>query len=78
MPKIEPGEEGLYIALPSLLVAELKALAQANGRAIRYEVEQAIRRHLAAPPVLVVPPLPPAAIEAGAAKRRGRPRKSPQ
>ncbi len=75
MAKIEPGEEGFYIALPSLLAAELRELAQANGRAIRYEVEQAIRRHLAAPPVLVVPPLPPVVIEAGAVKRRGRPRK---
>lgn len=77
MPKIEPGEEGLYIALPSLLAAELRELAQANGRAIRYEVEHALRRHLAAPPRLVVRELPTSVVEPPEVMRRkrGRPRK---
>ena len=58
-------------------MSELRELAQANGRAIRYEVEHALRRHLAAPPRLVVRELPPAAVEPPEVMRRkrGRPRK---
>lgn len=61
-----PGRKGVYIELPVDLLAEVRALAERNGRDFRTEVEHALRRHLAAPPTVRVvvdtPDLPAAEV----------------
>jgi hypothetical protein len=63
-----PGKKGVYFELPVELVAELRGLAERNGRDLRSEVEHALRRHLAAPPTVRVvvdtPDLPAAEVMA--------------
>lgn len=49
-----PGRKGVYIELPVEVLAEVRALAEQNGRDFRSEVEHALRRHLAAPPTVRV------------------------
>lgn len=62
-----PGRKGVYIELPVEVLAEVRALAERNGRDFRSEVEHALRRHLAAPPTVRVlidtPDLPSAELE---------------
>src|SRR4051812_28134102 len=83
MPSQPRKNKGTYVELPEDVVEGLRALARANGRAMRDELEHAARRHLAAPPVVEVkvttPPLPPAALPAtaptgDASPPAGRPR----
>ena len=81
MPETKPGRRGRFVELAEGLDAAMVALAEANGRTYREELEHAIARHLEAPPVCRVvvdtPPMPPAEVEAGSPKkRRGRPRKA--
>ena len=67
-----PGKKGVYIELPTELLAEVRALAERNGRDFRSEVEHALRRHAAAPPtvriVVDTPELAAAEVEAGPPK----------
>lgn len=63
-----PGRKGVYIELPVELLAQVRELAERNGRDFRSEVEHALQRHLAAPPTVRVvvdtPGLPAAEVEA--------------
>lgn len=56
---------------------QMVALAAKNGRTIRDEIDQAFRRHLEKPPILILPPLDDAEVTPSTAKRPGRKRKSP-
>jgi hypothetical protein len=86
MPK-RPSQNvvGKYIELDPEVVRQMAELAERNKRSFREEVEHALRRHLAAPPVVTVqvtvPELPPATIEVQekphTPKRGGRRRKGP-
>lgn len=73
-------ETGVYLTLPPDLLTQVRELAAKNGRPLKTEVEHALLRHLAVPPILVVPALPPATVpvEPVQPRGRGRPRKSPQ
>lgn len=75
-----PTDTGVYLTLPPDLLAAVRELAAKNGRPFKTEVEHALMRHLAVPPILVVPVLPPATVpvEPEQPRGRGRPRKSPQ
>jgi hypothetical protein len=80
----KPGRRARFVEIDETLDSEIEALAVANGRTYRAELEHAIARHLAAPPtcryVVDAPPLPVAEVEVAAkkppGKRRGRPRKT--
>jgi hypothetical protein len=66
---------GTYIELDRELRAAMITLARRNARTFREEVESALRRHLAAPPVRQiierpVPKLPPAPVEVERPRRR--------
>lgn len=80
------GVVGKYVELRPELVAAFEALAEANHRSFRDELQHAMERHLESPPVrrLVerVPPVGEATVdvdpEAAAPRRRGRPPKRAQ
>jgi hypothetical protein len=65
-------KKGKYIELPEELWAQVKALADANDRDFREEIEHALQRHVADPPRIIrieeVPPLAPATVEVRADK----------
>lgn len=63
------------VELPPELIDEVRRLARAAGRTFRAEVELALRRHAAAPPVVTVPAMPDAAPPQ-VKRPRGRPKKS--
>jgi hypothetical protein len=69
--------KGVYIELAPELTAQVKALAERNGRGFAAEVRHALLRHLAAPPVVTVhvdtPPLPD--VPAPEPVKKGRPKK---
>ena len=77
MPRTKADSEGVYFELSRALAADMKALAERNGRSFRDEMTSAVKRHLATPPV-VVPVEPPALaaelVPAGQKPRRGRPK----
>jgi hypothetical protein len=61
------------------VLVELDQLALRNGRSASDEIVHALKRHLLAPPTIMVltPEMPPAEVEKGTvAKKRGRPRKT--
>ncbi len=62
------------------MAAALASLADANGRTLSDELIAAARRHLAAPPVVVVtePTLPPEEVPAGLKPKKGRPKGEPK
>ena len=71
----------LYLELDEAIRSAIDALAARNGRSVKAEIQHALARHLAAPPVVTMttPPMPPASAvvqpEPTPAKRgRGRPR----
>lgn len=71
-----PGRKGVYIELPVELLAQVRELAERNGRDFRSEVEHALQRHLAAPPTVRVvvdtPHLPAAEVESESPKSEYR------
>ena len=61
MSKVTKGMSQLSAQIPGAMLVALRALAITNGRPLSRELQNAIERHLAAPPVIVEPPLPDAA-----------------
>ena len=71
------GCKPLYVEMPLEMDSGLRELAARNGRGVKDELLHAVRRHLATPPTLVAPELPPDKVvpPADDAPKRGRPRK---
>jgi hypothetical protein len=61
--RARPGKKALYVELPDQLDGELRTYCDRRGVRIADEVRLAIRRHLANPPPVDVPPLPPLTVE---------------
>ena len=71
MPELPKGDKGIYLSLPEDLLQAVRDMADSHGRSIRGEIEHAIRRHMACPPTLISPPLPPATIDLANERKRG-------
>lgn len=65
----------LQVYMPAGLRYRLEELSGRTKRSVTAEVLHAIERHLACPPEVTAPPLPPATADAK--PRRGRPPKRP-
>lgn len=67
----------INVILPPDLDAQLREYVERTGFAISHVVQRALRRDLAAPPVVTVPPLPdaPPEVAPGARNRPGRKKK---
>lgn len=76
MPSNKRKNPGLYLELAVELLGELDALAESTGRTRTAEIAHAIRRHLDAPPTVIVPALAPAEVNKETKPRRGRRPKS--
>lgn len=61
MPRVRPGYRGMYFEVKDEVAAMLEELADRHGRTASAELESAIRRHHATPPVIVSPEGPPLA-----------------
>jgi hypothetical protein len=74
--KKRPGVVGVYVELPEEQDRRLRELAARLGLGgITDHIRMAIDRHLAHPPTLTVPPLPPVRIDS-AAKEGARHRRT--
>lgn len=74
MPRAREGFKHLSTMVPEAQLDALDALAERTGRSVAQEVAHAIERHLAHPPSVEAPPLPPARAEQPK-RKPGRPRK---
>lgn len=62
--KKRPGLTGVYVELPDEMVAELEALVKKLPIGSKADhIRLAVRRHIDNPPAVIVPSLPPTAIE---------------
>jgi hypothetical protein len=65
--KPKPGVSQVNFELPTELLDEAKAFAEARGQSLKYVMTRALRRHMNHPPPLLAdPPLPPGEPEPGA------------
>lgn len=61
--KDRPGKKGIYVELPEDVDKELRELVESLPLGgIAQHVIMAIRRHLASPPTVTIPDLPPIAM----------------
>lgn len=73
--KLPPGAVAWNVAIPADLAEAIRALAAELGRSAREETIVALRRHLAARPVILYPPVPPDDGRPVEKPQRGRPKK---
>ncbi len=78
MPAKVEGHKWLTVLVSDDVAAALDAVAKSTGRTVLVEAAHAIARHVAAPPVVMAPPLPPVEVMANEEPKRkaGRPRGS--
>lgn len=75
MPIVPDGMRQLATQVPADVYAALEGLRQRLGRSLAAEVTHALRRHLACPPSMDAPPLPPAGPDDAPRRKPGRKRK---
>lgn len=72
-----PKKAGKFVELDAELLASFQAMCERNGTTFRFELEDAMRRHLAYPPARKPEPLPDAApVEPPPKPKKGRGKKA--
>ena len=71
--KKRPGVTGVYVEIPDEMVAELDELAEKMPLGNKADhIRLAVKRHLANPPTVTVPDLPPVILPPAEMPKRAR------